>query len=92
MDKRPRISCSIITPESKVAQIMAINIILPAHDGLMGVLPDHAPMLCNLGTGLVQLRQTEDSQKTFHIDGGFAQIHDNNVMILTKKAVATDTK
>ena len=56
---------------------------LPVHDGLMGVLRNHAPMLCKLGAGIMQVKEIAGrSDAFFLIDGGFARISENFVTVL----------
>ena len=88
--KTSKIHCQILTPVAGVADVRAFEVVLPVHDGLMGVLPGHAPMLCNLGVGLLRLRDSEDNLRTYYIEGGFGHICDNEVSILTHKALTAD--
>jgi F0F1-type ATP synthase epsilon subunit len=41
--------CVIVTPEHQVLDENILQAILPAHDGLMGILTDRAPLLVKLG-------------------------------------------
>ena len=59
--------------------------ILPAHDGLMGVLQNHAPLIGRVGHGKMRLDTTDDV-KDYYIDGGFVQIKDNVLTILSDRA------
>jgi F-type H+-transporting ATPase subunit epsilon len=88
--KTPKIHCQILTPVSSIADVRAFEVILPVHDGLMGILPGHAPMLCNLGAGLLRLRDSEDRRHTYYIEGGFGHICDNEISILTHQALTAD--
>ena len=88
--KTPKIHCQILTPVARVVDTRAFEVILPAHDGLLGVLPGHAPLLCNLGIGLLRLRDSEDQLHTYYIEGGFGHVCDNEVSILTHKALTAD--
>ncbi len=88
--KTPKIHCQILTPVSSIADVQAFEVVLPVHDGLMGVLPGHAPMLCNLGVGLLRLRDSEDRLHTYYIEGGFGHICDDEVSILTCQALTAD--
>jgi F-type H+-transporting ATPase subunit epsilon len=55
-------------------------------DGELGVAPDRLPLIGRLGFG--ELRITQGSQtKHFYVDGGFVQIRDNTVTVLTSKAM-----
>lgn len=80
------INLEIVTPERQVLAEPADAVVLPAHDGELGVLHDRAPLLCELGIG--QLRYTRAGRTArFFVDGGFAQVLDNHVTVLTKQAV-----
>ena len=78
--------CSVITPEASVLETDATFAALPAHDGEIGVLRDRAPLLCKLGLGELRL-DTADGKRAYFIDGGFAQVVRNNVIVLTSEAV-----
>lgn len=79
------LQCSVITPERQVLETPAASVVIPAHDGLIGILRGRAPLLCELGIGVLRV----DSEEYF-VDGGFAQVLDNNVTILTERAAAAD--
>lgn len=80
------IACSVITPERQVLSTAASAIVFPAHDGLVGILKDRAPLLCELGTGVLRVEGTESGDKEVFIDAGFAQVLKNEVTILTERA------
>jgi len=46
--------CEVLTPDGRVFSGQVREVALPAHDGQMGVLVNHAPMVCELGYGLLQ--------------------------------------
>lgn len=77
--------CSVVTPERAVLEAEARSVVFPAHDGEMGVLTNRAPILCQLGIGPLRV-ETEGETHVFSIDGGFAQMVDNKLTILTEKA------
>ncbi len=77
------IECSVITPEEKVLEARVSSVVIPAHDGQIGVLKNRAPLLCELGIGVLRV----DSER-YYVDGGFAQVLDNRVTILTERAAA----
>ena len=82
--------CSVVTPERAVLEREAVSFVaLPTHDGEVGVMQSRAPLLCRLGIG--ELRVEEDGTTTsFYIDGGFAQMVDNRLTVLTEKALRRD--
>jgi F-type H+-transporting ATPase subunit epsilon len=78
----------VITPEHQVLDEQAHFVAFPAHDGEYGVLRDRSALMCELGIG--ELRYEQDGQTHhFFIDGGFAQVFDNQVTLLTAQALPT---
>ncbi len=77
---------SVITPEAKVFDGKAEFVAIPAHDGEIGILHNRAPLLCMLGSGRLKVR-TPGGVETWFIDGGFTQVLDNKVTVLTQRAV-----
>lgn len=82
------IHVSVITPESQVVDTNATQVIIPAHDGLIGILHNRAPLLCQLGKGTLRIDAADGKQREVEIEGGFAQVLNNDVIVLTEKAKA----
>ncbi len=87
---KDRLHCSLITPEAKVYEDDVDFIAIPAHDGEIGILVDRAALVCQLGSGRMKVRTGTTEQEWF-IDGGFAQVLENRVTILTEKAMRPET-
>lgn len=83
--------CCVITPEQQVFDADAVSVVLPAHDGLLGVLDNRAPLLCELGTGVLRVDTATEGSKEFFVDGGFAQVLNNDVTILTDRAADAES-
>ena len=80
--------CVLLTPTGKVLDCRTSGLVLPVHDGLMGVLRNHSPMLCKLGKGILQVRDIPEKGDAFYlIDGGFGRISENFVTVLTYEVV-----
>jgi F-type H+-transporting ATPase subunit epsilon len=77
--------CSVVTPESIVLECDATFVALPAHDGEMGILVNRAPLLCKLDVGQLRVEGPE-TKESLYIDGGFAEMSDNRLTILTEDA------
>jgi len=86
MAKQTDIRCSVLTPEHQVLDAAATAVVIPAHDGLIGILKNRAPLVCAIGKGQLRVDSTDGSQKRLRIEGGFARVRDNDVTILTEKA------
>ncbi len=73
----------IATPERLLAREKAIRAQIPAKEGYIGVLPDHASLLSELGIGAMTYTTPEDHRYSLAIRGGFLEIHDNVVRVLS---------
>nr|MDP9122840.1 F0F1 ATP synthase subunit epsilon [Acidobacteriota bacterium] len=76
---------SVITPERAVLETDATFVAFPAHDGEVGILKDRAPLLFRLGAGVMRVEAPEGKRALF-VAGGFAQMVDNRLTILTEQA------
>ena len=84
------LQCSVITPEQKVFEAAATTVVIPAHDGQIGILCDRAPLLCELGAGTLRVDAVDGGMREFYVDGGFAQVLNNQVTILTEHAAPAE--
>ncbi|MGP0074816.1 MAG: ATP synthase F1 subunit epsilon [Bryobacteraceae bacterium] len=76
----------IATPERLLAREQAVRSQIPAKDGYIGVLPDHAALLSELGIGALTFTTPEDHRFSLAICGGFLEINNNVVRVLTDVA------
>ena len=81
--------CVVVTPERTELDREAEYISLPLYDGELGVMSGRAPLIGRLGYGTLRLN-TAAGPERYYIDGGFAQVENNVVSVLTGKAVAVD--
>jgi F-type H+-transporting ATPase subunit epsilon len=89
MTEKKRVQFTVITPERQVLEDSADSVVFAAHDGEMGILCDRAPLMCELGIGQLRYRSGSHTRRLF-IDGGFAQVHDNSVTVLTQQAIPAE--
>lgn len=75
------ISLSIVTPSTLLYEGDVTAVQIPLHDGLMGVLPGHAPLIGLLGFGPLTLT-SGGNRKVFAIDGGFVEVTPKRVTVL----------
>jgi len=76
----------IATPERLLARERAVRAQIPAKDGFIGVLPDHAALLSELGIGALTYTTPSDQVFSIAIVGGFLEIKDNVVRVLSDVA------
>ncbi|RJX17632.1 MAG: F0F1 ATP synthase subunit epsilon [Ammonifex sp.] len=75
----------VVTPEHVVYDADASFVVIPGTEGDLGVLPNHAPLITLLKSGVVRIRQGGRELK-FVIAGGLLKVKDNQVIILTGAA------
>lgn len=80
--------CTLVTPESQVLEDQLVYASIPAWDGLMGIAPQHAPLVLKLGDGPLRLDYPEGESRWFFVGGGFAQMNDNKLSLLAREAAA----
>jgi F-type H+-transporting ATPase subunit epsilon len=73
---------SVISPEAVVFEGEADSVVAPAFDGEVGILTGHAPMMALLGKGVIRI----GDGRRFNVEGGFLQVVDNTVRVVTEKA------
>lgn len=69
---------TVISPERSLFDGDADAVVAPAFDGLVGILPHHAPFLTLLGTGTLTVRQAGQA-RVFRVAGGFLQVTGDHV-------------
>ncbi len=89
MDDLPLFSVDVVTPESVVWQGDAQMVIARTTEGEIGILAGHEPTMAALSTGVVEIR-VEKRTTLVGIHGGFLQIFQNQVTLLTDRAEISD--
>ena len=76
---------SIISPERILYEGDTDSVVAPAFDGQVGILTSHAPMMTLLGSGELRLG-AEGAGRRFRVEGGFLQVVDDQVRVVTERA------
>ncbi len=87
--------CVVVSPAGRLLDCRTAAVTFIAHDGSVGILYNHMPMLCKLGLGIMKIAAEPPAQqagennhkKLALIDGGFALISSNLVKIIASDAV-----
>jgi F-type H+-transporting ATPase subunit epsilon len=86
----------LITRKQNLLDCFVHSLIVPALDGQIGIMRGHAPMVCELGLGIMVAKNlvSDDGDalddRHFLIDGGFAQIAENNATVLAYDVTTFD--
>ncbi len=77
------IELQIVTPQRHVLQETVLAIEIPGKEGYLGVLPGHAPLITELGIGILAYR-TATATRYLTIIDGYAEILPNRVIVLAE--------
>ena len=83
-DASRKLRVAVISPTEVGFEGSGESVIVPAHDGLMGILYGHAPLMTLLGTGDVTVRDGSTEHR-ITVSGGFLQVVDNSVSVLAEQ-------
>jgi F-type H+-transporting ATPase subunit epsilon len=62
--------------------------VAPAFDGEVGILSAHAPLMTLLGKGELRIVGAASASRKFTIEGGFLQVVNNQVRVVTERGVS----
>jgi F-type H+-transporting ATPase subunit epsilon len=86
MAEANRIQVRLVTPDRILVDQAAAAVELPGLSGYMEVLPGHAPLLSELGSGEVRLHGGEAGEQKYHVSWGFVEVLPERVTILADEA------
>ena len=79
--------CTLVTPQQQVLDEEVTYASIPAWDGQIGVAPQRAPLLVQLGEGPLRLSFESGIHRWYFLSGGFAQMKDNRLTLLSDEAL-----
>ena len=75
----------VVTRERKIVEADADEVILPAYDGEIGVLPGHTPLLALLKVGIMRYRAGGKTSSLI-LTWGFAEVLPDRVIVMAETA------
>lgn len=82
-----QLAVTLMSPERTLFEGEADLVVAPAWDGEVGILRGHAPMMVLLGSGELRVRRGDVEQR-FTVSGGFLQVVEDVVTVLSEHAEA----
>ena len=76
----------IISPEKSIIKSSTTEVVIPSYEGEMGILKDHIPLITFLRPGVITIINAADKKK-FFVEEGTVEFSNNNLLILTSKAI-----
>ena len=83
-DLPTKIHLTVVTRERKILDVQADEVVLPASDGELGVLPGHTPLLATLRIGQLRYRVGATVSRLV-ISWGFAEVLPDRVIVLAER-------
>ena len=85
-----KLSVEIVTDERQVlAEDDVDMVVAPGSEGVVGILPRHAPLLTLLNPGVIRIKK-HGAESAMAVGGGFLQVNADRVLILADTAERAD--
>jgi F-type H+-transporting ATPase subunit epsilon len=85
-----KLSVEIVTAERQVlAEDEVDMVIAPGSEGVVGILPRHAPLLTTLRPGEIRIKK-DGGESAMAVGGGFLQVNADRVLVLADTAERED--
>lgn len=76
----------IITPDKKIFEGEVKLIQLPGSKGAFEMLKNHAPIISTLEKGLIKIKDKNNAEQLFEVDGGVVENKGNKIIVLVESA------
>jgi F-type H+-transporting ATPase subunit epsilon len=80
------ITLEVATPERLLLKETVSEVEVPGANGALGILPEHAPLLSELGSGTLAYSPAGASRKFLAISGGWVEVLPDRVRVLAERA------
>lgn len=84
----PVFELAIMAPDHKLFEGRARSLVAPGVEGYFGVLARHAPMVAQLGPGVLTVTEENGEKTHFAVSSGFLEVNPEEVTILADTAEA----
>lgn len=84
------VDLEIVSPEKLLLSRPVDMVVIPASEGEMGVLPQHAPMIVLLQGGTIRLYENGQVTERLFVSGGFAEVTPQRVTVLADEATPVE--
>ena len=76
----------IASPERMLVNEAVTEASIPGEQGILGILPGHAPLLSELGTGELNYTLLNGQRHFMAVQGGYVEISGNHVRVAASNA------
>jgi F-type H+-transporting ATPase subunit epsilon len=82
------VALEIVSPERLLLSKPVDMVVIPAAEGDLGVLAEHAPMIVMLRGGTIAIYQGSQVTDRLYVAGGFAEITPERCTVLANEAIS----
>ena len=82
-----KINFDFVSPEASIVSSEVDMVLIPGVDGDAGILPDHSPFMTTLRQGIVEVTFEQGNVKKYLVEGGFADITQDQMTILAETSL-----
>ena len=80
----------VVSPEATIWSGLATFLVARTPDGEIGIMADHESLMGALTTGPVVIEAESGERTTIGVHGGFLQVLNNSVTLITDRAEISD--
>ncbi|CAN7588407.1 F0F1 ATP synthase subunit epsilon [Rhizobium leguminosarum] len=80
----------LVSPERLLLSEMVTEVVIPATEGEMTVMANHAPTMTTIKPGIVSVRSASGKKQDYVVFGGFADILPTGCTLLAESAVPVE--
>ncbi|MCA1492641.1 F0F1 ATP synthase subunit epsilon [Sinorhizobium alkalisoli] len=80
----------LVSPERLLLSAQVTEVVIPATEGEMTVMANHAPTMTTVKPGVVTVKMADGTSERFAVFGGFADILPTGCTLLAESAVHVD--
>jgi F-type H+-transporting ATPase subunit epsilon len=84
------LTLEIATPERPLLKEQVTMATIPGANGALGILPEHAPLLSELGSGVLSYTPAGSQTKYMSVSGGYLEVLPDHVRVLAVSAEFAD--
>lgn len=90
-DHTDQLLLTVVTPARKILEAYALWVTVPGSEGEMGILPEHAPLLTTIHSGIITYQDPKSGEShSLAVHDGYAQVDGKGVTVLSQMAESKD--
>ena len=84
------VHCDIVSAEKTIFSGLVEMIIASSHEGDVGVMYGHAPLLTSLVPGPIRIIKQGGEEEVYYVSGGYLEVQPDNINIIADSAQRAD--